>query len=145
LEDDVQITQDFSSIMIEMNQRFGTDIGIISEISGQDYVVLQTVSEMNVLKPGDRFVTKDTYCNEVVGQAETVAYDEVGKIKSMVLHPVYTAMQLEAYIGTPIKVNGNILGTLNFSGFSPKEPSFNQEDRLLVEDLARQIEQAIVV
>ncbi len=139
----MKIQKDFARQLSELNQQLGTDIAIISQITGQEYEVLQTVCELDVVKPKDQFVTQDTYCNKVLEQSNTVTFNEVGKIRSMVLHPVYTAMQLEAYIGTPLTVDECVVGTLNFSGFDPKKPVFTEEDKAAVEALAEQIQAAI--
>ena len=137
------LERDFSAELAQMNQFLATDLAIISEVQGDEYTVVQTASEPSMLKPGDRFVCRDTYCNAVLDEAKTIVFNEVGKVASMVLHPVYTAMQLEAYIGTPLVFSGRIVGTLNFSGFAAKVPGFSAAEQAQVEAFAQRVVAAI--
>ena len=138
-----ELARSFNTELAEMNQRLGTDFAIISKITGWDYEVLAVESKLDAVNQGDHFVTKDTYCNEVVETDSTVAYDHVGAMQSMVMHPIYTAMQLESYLGVPLHAGGQIVGTLNFSGFEPKVPEFSDEEIAAVKALAVEIEQSL--
>ena len=139
----IALTRQFEAELAELNRLLGTDFAIVSKISGWDYEVLAVVSNMDAVKKGDHFVTKDTYCNEVIEKGEAVTYDHVGTVQSMVYHPIYTAMQLESYLGVPLKLAGEIVGTLNFSGFSPKSPGFTAMDVEAAKSLAAMIEKSI--
>jgi GAF domain-containing protein len=123
-----------------LNERLASDFAIISRIKGGDYEVVAVISNFDSVKKGDHFVTQDTYCSEVVNSDSPVTYSCVGSIQHMILHPIYTAMQLEAYLGVPLHYKGKIVGTLNFSGFSPKIPEFSEEDITDVLKLADVIE-----
>lgn len=139
----MQLTHSFADQLNQVHQQLGTDIAIISHIDGNTYTILEVQGPLDTLKPGTRLKLGSTYCSEVTTRESTVSYDAVGRIRAMILHPVYTAMQLEAYIGTPLRQNSRVVGTLNFSGFEPKREGFNQKDYQIVENLARQIEQAL--
>lgn len=134
------LQQELAKDLTFLNERLGSDFAIISRIKGDDYEVVAVISNFDSVKKGDHFVTQDTYCNEVVNSDSPVTYGCVGSIKSMVMHPIYTAMQLEAYLGVPLHYKGNIVGTLNFSGFSPKIPKFSDEEVAKVLKLAGDIE-----
>jgi len=60
------------------------------------------------------------------------------------LHPVYEAMQLEAYLGIPLFHEDKVVGTLNFSFYDPRQPDFTDEEIAKSQALADRIEQAIV-
>lgn len=139
----MHLTRNFSAKLEAINQQLKTDFGIISFINGEDYQVLEVSSDFHTIQPGDHFVTKDTYCNQVVNSDKPVIYEKVGKIRALILHPIYRAMQLEAYIGVPLHKNRQIVGTLNFSGFDPKLDGFSEQDIAAVEDLAKEIELAL--
>ncbi len=55
----------------------------------------------------------------------------------MLLHPVYVAMQLLSYIGTPIYQDGELWGTLNFSATEARNNDFDYKDIKTVEQLAK--------
>ena len=139
----MKLNKDFTPELNEINTMLGSDFAIISRIKDNDYEVAYVASELPTVKQGDHFETKNTYCNEVVNTNDVVTYDQVGKIRAMVLHPIYTAMQLEAYIGVPLRYEGNVIGTLNFSGFMPKSTGFSEEEVSKVHALAAQIEGSI--
>ncbi len=140
----MELAEDFTDRLGELNRLFSTDFAIISHIDGADYIVLQVASELDSISVGQQFVTEDTYCNLVVDKDKTVVFDQVGYVESMKLHPVYTTFQLESYIGHPLHKAGHVVGTLNFSGFEPKSPPFNDQDRQRVIDLAKAIESVII-
>jgi len=52
-------------------------------------------------------------------------------------------MQLEAYIGEPLRKDDRIIGTLNFSGYERKNPNFTKEEVSKVKALANNIETAL--
>ena len=139
----MELQRSFVDEMAALNEEFGTDFAIISHIDGARYEVVEVASELDTIKAGAVFETHDTYCNAVLEKNQVVTYDHIGKIKAMVLHPIYTAMQLEAYIGLPLHWEGRIVGTLNFSGFDPKRPGFESSDIHKAEKLAKDIEAAI--
>ncbi len=139
----MKLLRDFTEDLETVRTTLGCDFAIISHIDKSDYEVAAVNSELSHVKLGAHFEIQDTYCNAVVETKNTVIYDKVGAIKAMVLHPIYTAMQLEAYIGEPLRVSNKIVGTLNFSGFMPKKPAFNAADIQIVKALAKKVEAAI--
>jgi GAF domain-containing protein len=140
----MKLKRDFAKELTQLNKILGTDFAIISHIQNNDYFVLQVASELKMINIGDQYETVNTYCNEVIETRHIVTYNKVGAIRAMTLHPIYTAMQLEAYIGEPLFFNDAIFGTLNFSGFDPKNPSFSVDEIEQVKTLARKIEANIV-
>jgi len=140
----MRLNEDFSLKLQQMNELLGADFAIISSIDGSDYEVIAIESEFNAVKQGDHFKTQDTYCDKVLETDNTVIYTQVGAMTSMVLHPIYTAMQLESYIGEPIHKDGEVKGTLNFSAFLPKKNKFSEDEIEKVKSLAHEIEAAIL-
>lgn len=140
IETCMKLTNDFSSHLRELNKLLGTDYAIISNIDNQDYEVLAIESKFDFINPGDHLEIQNTYCNQVLETNNTVTYAQVSSIKGMVRHPVYTSMQLEAYIGEPLRKDGRVIGTLNFSGYERKNPDFTKDEINKVKALARTIE-----
>ncbi len=113
--------------------------GIVSEIDGQSYIIRSVQSDLDFLVPGLKFELKDTYCAAVVKEQKTIAYSQVGKIKEMQNHPVYQNLKLETYIGTPIFVNNQIYGTLNFSSTQARSRNFGTYEQEIIELMAQSI------
>ncbi|SDL30407.1 PAS domain S-box-containing protein [Catalinimonas alkaloidigena] len=107
---------------------FHMDIGIISRVEGPQYTVLNSYHFEGVPMKGKTFDRRNTYCDI------TLASDDVQAIEKMAQspwasHPCYTTFRLEAYIGIPLHVNGQVFGTLNFSSPRPRQHPFTEEDR----------------
>ncbi|MEG3753001.1 diguanylate cyclase [Psychromonas arctica] len=113
---------------------FGFEIAIISHITGSDYVVESCVDINSELKPATCFDISGTYCVHTLKANKTLGFHFTGKseIKN---HPCYQNFKLESYIGTPIKVDGKLYGTVNFSSHFPTEP-FCKDDYTLMGILA---------
>ncbi|MEM8809882.1 MAG: CHASE domain-containing protein, partial [Cyanobacteria bacterium P01_G01_bin.38] len=120
-------------------QILGVETGIISQIVGQTYTIRSVRSELTSLAPDDVFALSDTYCAAVVRSRQTVAYGHVGEMMGMRSHPVYQSLQLESYLGTPIFVNEQIYGTLNFSSTQVRREAFTSHEQEIIELMAQSI------
>jgi PAS domain S-box-containing protein len=118
---------------------FSLPIGIISEIVNDKYTVKFVVSEDPDFKKDAVYSLADTYCSAVCIARKTIFYTNVGSIKDLRLHPVYKNKGLESYIGTPIFVNNEIYGTLNFSSPEKTRQGFNQNEKEYIELMAKAI------
>tara|TARA_R110001599_G_scaffold146321_7_gene329443 strand:+ start:4755 stop:6227 length:1473 start_codon:yes stop_codon:yes gene_type:complete len=122
---------------------FDMPTGIVSRISDGQYVILAVEPETMNLASGDAMALGDTYCSVVVDRDMTVAVSHAGLDAALCGHPAYREMQLEAYLATPIRVNGEIYGTLNFSSPQARKFPFDETDVELVELMAGRIGQII--
>ena len=118
---------------------FGMSTGIISQIEGQSYKIQDVRSELEFLETGLEFNLQDTYCAAVINAKRTITYTRVSDIESMQTHPVYQNIKLESYIGTPIFVNGEVYGTLNFSSLQARVNNFQIQELELIELMAESI------
>ncbi|WP_432451887.1 GAF domain-containing protein [Agarivorans sp. QJM3NY_29] len=116
----------------------GMQLAIVSQVEGNHYRVVAAYSSLDLVRQGDEFELDSTYCREVLRQAQTVAYERVGAITEMCLHPCYQALHLESYIGTPLEKDGKILGTLNFSSLTARAAAFTEKEKTQVESLAKE-------
>tara|TARA_Y100001934_G_scaffold261451_1_gene334842 strand:+ start:9549 stop:11015 length:1467 start_codon:yes stop_codon:yes gene_type:complete len=114
----------------------GLSVGIISRVQGQDYQVLAVQADNDAIRAGEHFALGDTYCAQVLAKQGSVALHDVGALESMRSHPSYTGLQLQAYIATPIRVQGDIVGTLNFSDTRPRQEPFSMEEVEFLELMA---------
>ncbi|GGC05845.1 hypothetical protein GCM10011352_35060 [Marinobacterium zhoushanense] len=124
------------------NRHFGLSFGIVSEVQKQVYRVMAHVSPPDTLEDGQCFQLGDTYCDITLVSDDVVAIAEMGESKHR-NHPCYELFQLEAYIGAPIQVAGQVYGTVNFSGPEVYARRFDDGDREFVRLLARWIGSAI--
>ncbi len=122
---------------------FEMPIGIVSRISDGQYIILAIEPETMSLASGDAMPLGETYCSVVVDREVTVAVSHAGQDAALCGHPAYREMQLEAYLATPIRVNGEIYGTLNFSSPAARKLPFHDTDVELVELMAGRIGQII--
>jgi PAS domain S-box-containing protein len=116
-------------------EHLGLEFGIVSHIEGDDYEVVAQVSPPDTLKDGQHFTFGVTYCHITLGQEGVVAIAHMGESEHLG-HPCYQAFKLESYIGAPLRVEGRVYGTVNFSSPHPYPRSFDDVDREFVAQLA---------
>lgn len=110
-------------------ERFNLDIGIVSKIVGNQYIVKHCVVPDGVeLTSGLEFDFGSTYCHITCTADGPIALEHIGKDDCYATHPAYEAFGLESYIGMPIKLNGELYGTLNFSSVAPYKRKFQESD-----------------
>lgn len=126
-------------------ERFNLETGIISHIDKQNYIIKHTYSSLGeIFQPGDSFELENTYCEAVCRQNKTITYIQVGNIPEMRLHPVYVAVQLESYIGSPIfDLENKVIGTINFSSHEVRPSHFTEEEIQDIEMMAKRISEII--
>lgn len=110
-------------------ERFNLDIGILSKIDRNQYVVKYCVVPEDVeLISGAAFDLDTTYCHITCSVDVPTALEHIGEHDQYASHPAYEAFGLESYIGVPIKLNGKLYGTLNFSSPTPYKRKFKDVD-----------------
>jgi PAS domain S-box-containing protein len=114
------------------------ELGIISQIEGNRYVVQYVFTATNDIRQGQIFDLGLTYCSITMNASQVIAIDHM---KESVYrgHPCYAENKLESYIGAVITVNDAPYGTLNFSSSQPRSVPFQQADKEFVDLLARWI------
>ena len=122
---DFQITE-----LIKLGlKRFNLDIGILSRIENNVYTVVNCVTPEGVeMNPGDTFDFDITYCEITCGADKPVALEHIGVDDKYGTHPAYRSFGLESYIGVPLKIDGKLYGTLNFSSAMPYPRKFSEFD-----------------
>lgn len=127
----------FKQQMHNLRKVLGMETAIVARIEDGNYEIVELDSDLPVFNVGDQFELCNTYCTAVYTSQETIVYNNVGEIEEMLLHPVYVAMQLLSYIGTPIYQDGELWGTLNFSATEARNKDFDYKDIKTVEQLAK--------
>ena len=118
---------------------FGLETGIVSEVRGNAYIVRDVISPLDVLEKGQEFALEDTYCREVIKSKQVLGFPKVGELEYMNCHPVYQNLKLEAYLSSPIFVDDELFGTLNFTSVDTREFGFSVHERNLIVLMANAI------
>ena len=118
--------------------QFGLDIGALARVNETHYEVIQGIAPGGVVCSGRILPLGDTYCTEVLKLADAVSFEEAGATERRE-SPAYRSTGLEAYLGTPVRVNGEVWGMLCFTGHQPHPRLFTSGDRELVRLMAQWI------
>ncbi|CAK1708225.1 Diguanylate cyclase [Vibrio crassostreae] len=148
-----QITNDYrkgfdsqiAQLLIMGLERFNLDIGILSKVDGNTYLVEHCVTPEGVeLNSGDTFDYRSTYCEITCKSISPICIEHCGKHDKYATHPAYQSFGLESYIGIPIFVNDELYGTLNFSSPAPYHREFKEFDIDVMRLMASWIEVELV-
>ncbi len=127
-------------------QRFGLAIGMLAHIAGDRYQVVEAHTPDGSIQPGAVFDLGQTYCRDVLRTGEPIGFEHAA-VAHWASHPCYAAFRLEAYLGTPVIVSGQIYGTLNFSSPAPHPQPFKPADkeflRLMAQWIGGEIERTL--
>ncbi|TVP50066.1 MAG: sensor domain-containing diguanylate cyclase [Halomonas sp.] len=119
------------------------DIGLVSRIIGEQYIVKWAASKTAIILPGDTFALGETYCRLML-DAEDVFYTiQAGQDARFSGHPCYQQLKLESYIGAPLYLSGEVWGTLNFSSARARHQPFTPVEIELVKLLTNAVERVI--
>ena len=124
-------------------KRYPVLVGIVSRIENNNYEIFATVSDTGIFKEGDVYNLDSVYCRDVYRRGETVAITQIDNVRGLKLHPLYKDIPLEVYISSPVMVDGQVWGTLNFSSLDTSEKDFTDDDIRFNEKQAQRIADAI--
>ncbi|WP_455448070.1 PAS domain S-box protein [Natrinema thermotolerans] len=135
-ESDVSAESRLQNLLEVGCQTLGLEIGIVSRIQENDYIVQAVHAPEADIEAGDQFDLESTYCAEVVGTDSVCSFvDAVSDGKET--HPAYRDFELESYIGVPLVVDDTRYGTVNFSSPTTRVAPFGALERTFVELLAQ--------
>ncbi|MFC1563276.1 PAS domain S-box protein, partial [candidate division KSB1 bacterium] len=118
---------------------FNLHTGIISNIVKDKYYIRSVVSNLDFLKSGMEFELCDTYCELVVKEDMTIAFNSAKAIAESKIHPITPNEYFESYISAPIYVNGKIYGTINFTSKEKREKEFQLAEYKMIELMSESI------
>ncbi len=114
--------------------------GIFSYIEGERYTVMQVHTESSeyLVQAGDKFELGLTYCQKTIESRNALGFAHA-KTTEISTHPAYKALQLEAYIGAAVYLDGHPYGTLNFTSIEPRDDEFCATEKKFVQMIAEWI------
>jgi PAS domain S-box-containing protein len=114
---------------------FDLDQGILSRVTGDRYEVLHAFPESDTVRRGSVFELNHTYCSKTLRAATAVGFARATG-SDWETHPCYGSRRLEAYLGAPVVVRDDVVGTLNFSSLQPRGRPIRDAERDLVRLMA---------
>ncbi len=130
-------------ILEEGREKYNLILGIVSHIHDDQYEIFAVSSLTEIPLVGDIYSLNAVYCRQVYEQKRTVAITEIDNKPGMMLHPLYDGFPIEVYLSSPIMVDNEVWGTLNFTSLDIKKTPFSAEDLQLNESQANRIAVAI--
>ncbi|WP_158583984.1 PAS domain S-box protein [Salinibius halmophilus] len=119
-------------------QALSMDMAIVANIDGDDYEVVHSAGP-KAPPPETKFQLGETFCHTVVASHELQSYHRTGQ-SELATHPCYRNTGLESYIGYPLFVNGQLYGTVNFSGYYYRDEAFLEAEFKVVRLIGRWFE-----
>ncbi|MEC4803918.1 MAG: adenylate/guanylate cyclase domain-containing protein [Jaaginema sp. PMC 1079.18] len=111
--------------------------GIVSRIKGSTFYVEESHSNPRTHQFPTQLRLDQTYCAAVIAQQATIAHNPIPA--SWRDRPFYQNQQFEGYLGTPIRVNHEIYGTLSFYQTRNSSDPLSDRDREIVELMAQSL------
>jgi signal transduction histidine kinase len=118
--------------------RLGVPYGVLSYTGDGAYEIVDSTLEQGQFTPGSVHELDHTLCRHVVASGDTLVIPDVDA-SAYADDAAREATDLRCYIGAPILVDGDVYGTLCFSGEEPQPDAFDEDDARFVELLARWI------
>ena len=135
--------------LLEIGARIlSLETGIVSSIQGKSYQIVSVHSPDTSICESAVFALGETYCADVVATNAVVAYHNI-EASPGASHPCFEKYCLRSYIASPINVNGEFFGTVNFSSLSARDKSFSDIELdyllLLASWIANELEKQQVI
>jgi signal transduction histidine kinase len=123
-----ELADQFRAALALGSKTLSTKIAVLSHIEKGKFTVEYCIVPEGGLKEGDVFDLEETYCDMTVKKDDVLSINEM-KTDEHKAHVCYQKFALEAYIGVPVKVFGQLHGTLAFMAPDPHHPDFTDSDR----------------
>ena len=133
------LSEAFGRFLAVGSEFLGLPIGLICRVEGDDHIVLAQRGAPKAFGPGSRRRLAETLSYEVVLQGRTIGCEDLGNHETLRSRPARRALMLEAFLATPIWVDGKVYGTLVFSSRAVQRIPFGRLHREFLEMLARSL------
>ncbi|GAA6621824.1 response regulator [Scytonema sp. NUACC26] len=133
---DLCFEQRIQRLLIMGCKVFEMEFAVLSQIDSDRYEIIVAKSPDNSLSPGDSFNPRETFCFETLTNDEPLSIEHTSA-SSWQNHPAYNAFGMECYMGTRIRVAGQIYGSLCFCSRTPRDKAFKSADRELLKLMAQ--------
>ena len=112
-------------------QLMGFEIGLLSHVAGDNYLVSVAHAPDTEITPGTSFDLSQTFCELTLDCGDLLEIQNAENSPHR-LHPCHTVFGLESYVGVPVCIDGQAWGTLNFSSSRPLAAPLTEGDHDLV-------------
>ena len=124
-------------------ERLGLSLGYLSRIDDGEYEVVTVVGDHDVVRPGLTTDLANTYCRHVVEGESLLGIPDATRSRWRSDAAAQNS-GITCYIGSEVRVNGDLYGTLCFADPEPRAASFTGAEetyiRLLAEWVGRELE-----
>lgn len=119
-------------------ERLGVQHGAITYTGSGEYEVVHSTISDGVYESGTVHDLGTTYCRHVISDGELLVISDVDDSEYSD-DVAADATGFRCYIGAPITIDGEMYGTLCYSGDKPREAAFTDDETRFVELLANWI------
>ncbi len=117
--------------------RFELDVGVISRVRGEASEVLSIrAPEDFPVARGAVFALDETPWSSTVAARRPIAFERAAAANPAGREPA-AALRFVAYLGAPVRVDGEVFGTLSFASRHPRKTPFTATDKDLVSLMAQ--------
>jgi PAS domain S-box-containing protein len=122
-------------------KQFGLEVGLIGSVdfdqNRYEVIAVQVPPRFEVeINPGDSFLLSCTFCGETAKRSQLTCFAHAGN-SHWREHPAYKSLKIEAYIGMPILVRGEVYGSMCFLSYEPRQTSFESHDKQILRLMAQ--------
>lgn len=135
---ELSFDQKIDSLLKLGKEVFNLPLAILSHVVDDRYIIKNIAGSSDAPPPGTEFALGETYCSITLNANGPTGFHHTSK-SAYKEHPCYSNFGLESYLGTPINVNGEIYGTLNFSGPDAREKPFSSTEFTILKLFAQWI------
>jgi diguanylate cyclase (GGDEF)-like protein/PAS domain S-box-containing protein len=107
---------------------FHLPMGVISLVKGDELEVLAAEFPGDRLRRGARFPLASMYSGRIVAEGETLAIHNGTKEDWTAVPAAHDEFGLQSFIGTPVRVKGEIYGTIAFGGKDARRLPFTETE-----------------
>jgi PAS domain S-box-containing protein len=119
-------------------QQFDLSVGILSNIQSENYRIIAIKSSEGSIAKGQIYDLEQTFCIATAMSKEPLYFESV-RFSGFSFDNLDPAFNIEAYMGIPVIVAGEVYGTLCFWSSTPLSEPFRVVDRELVKLMAQWI------
>ncbi|MEZ5508035.1 MAG: PAS domain S-box protein [Gammaproteobacteria bacterium] len=123
---------------LELGARFlGMDLGILGRIEGDFYRVrARKVVRGEAPARDHMYELSQTFCALAIHQDDLVAIHDV-QHSPYAEHPARNSFDYASYIGIPVRLSGELYGTLSFYSVAPRSEPFSDSELMFMRLLSR--------